>query len=161
MKSYKQFVAESNQAIDNLQEGWRSGLFRLAKGGFSRFVKPGENAIDAIKGIYGAQRVIQALPRGDDKKFDEFGLYNALGIMVPGSAGAIPRALSYGALATDLMRRRRKGEAQRKSEEEKRRKREEEEARRAAEPKIPTRSTVTNPEAWSQLDQKTKDRYSY
>ena len=161
MKSYKQFVAESNQAIDNLQEGWRSAAWRLAKGGFDRFVKPGENAIDAIKGIYGTQRVIQALPRGDDKKFDEFGLYNALGIMVPGSAGAIPRALSYGALATDLMRRRRKGEAQRKSEEEKRRKREEEEARRAAEPKIPTRSTVTNPEAWSQLDQKTKDRYSY
>lgn len=161
MKSYKQFVAESNQAVDNLQEGWRSGLWRLAKGGFTRFVKPGENAIDAIKGIYGAQRAIQALPRGDDKKFDEFGFYNALGIMVPGSAGAVPKALSYGSFVTDMMRRRRKGEAQRRDEEARRRKKEEEEIRRAAEPKIPTRSTVTNPEAWSQLDQKTKDRYSY
>ena len=160
MKSYNQFVAESNQAIDNLQEGWRDLAFRLGKGAFTRLTK-GENAIDTIKAIYGTQRALQALPRGNDKKFDEFGFYNALGVMVPGSAGAIPRAVSYGSFATDLMRRRRKGEAQRKSEEERRKKKAEEEARNAAQPKIPTRSPVTNPEAWSQVDQKTKDRYSY
>ena len=160
MKSYNQFVSESNQAIDNLQEGWRDLAFRLGKGTFTRLTK-GENAIDAIKAIYGTQRALQALPRGNDKKFDEFGLYNALGVMVPGSAGAIPRAVSYGSLVTDMMRRRRKGEAQRRLDRQRRKKKAEEEANKAGQLEIPTRSPVTNPEAWSQLDQRTKDRYSY
>ena len=99
MKSYKQFVAESNQAIDNLQEGWGSGLRALGRSVGRQWTK---RPLDILTGLYGAQRATQAAtnPAG----YDEPGVYLGLGQMVP-FTNPVTGAVKLGSMAIDAKRR--------------------------------------------------------
>ena len=108
MKSYKQFVAESNDARCNLDEGWGalgSGLRSLGRSAGGQFVK---RFPDILTGIYGAQRAAQAVtnPAG----YDEPGFYLGLGQMAPfvgpgGSINPLSTAIKIGAMGIDAKRR--------------------------------------------------------
>lgn len=99
MKTYKKFVTESNQAVENLHEGWMSGLRALGRSVGRQWVK---RPVDIVTGLYGAQRATQAAtnPAG----YDEPGVYAGLGQMVPAiNPGAA--AVKYGSMAFDAARR--------------------------------------------------------
>ena len=99
MKTYKKFVTESNQAVENLHEGWMSGLRALGRSVGRQWVK---RPVDIMTGLYGAQRATQAAtnPAG----YDEPGVYAGLGQMVPAiNPGAA--AVKYGSMAFDAARR--------------------------------------------------------
>jgi hypothetical protein len=112
MKTYKEFVTESNQAIENLHEGWMSGLRALGRSVGRQWVK---RPIDIMTGIYGAQRATQAAtnPAG----YDEPGVYAGLGQMVP-SVNPASKAVKYGSMAFDAARRIKASSKMKKKEEE-------------------------------------------
>ncbi len=99
MKTYKEFVTESNQAVENLHEGWRSGLRALGRSVGRQWVK---RPVDIVTGLYGAQRATQAAtnPAG----YDEPGVYAGLAQMIP-SVNPGATAVKYGAMAFDAVRR--------------------------------------------------------
>lgn len=99
MKTYNKFVTESNQAVENLHEGWRSGLRALGRSVGRQMVK---RPVDIVTGLYGAQRATQAVtnPAG----YDEPGVYAGLGQMIP-SVNPGAAAVKYGAMTFDAARR--------------------------------------------------------
>ena len=99
MKTYKKFVTESNQAVENLHEGWRSGIRALGRSVGRQWVK---RPVDILTGLYGAQRATQAAttPAG----YDEPGVYAGLAQMIP-SVNPASTAIKYGAMAFDTTRR--------------------------------------------------------
>jgi hypothetical protein len=113
MKSYKQFVAESNDARCNLDEGWAAGLRALGRSVGKQWVK---RPVDILTGIYGAQRAAQAVtnPAG----YDEPGMYLGLGQMVP-MVGPAATAIKLGAMGVDAKRRYDSYMRRKKKEEEK------------------------------------------
>tara|TARA_R100000005_G_C4963543_1_gene179289 strand:+ start:91 stop:456 length:366 start_codon:yes stop_codon:yes gene_type:complete len=119
MKSYKQFVVESNDARCNLDEGWAafgSGLRALGRSAGRQWVK---RPVDILTGIYGAQRVGQALtnPAG----YDEPGMYLGLGQMMP-MANPVSTTIKLGAMGIDAKRRYDSYMRRKKKEEERRNK---------------------------------------
>ena len=105
MKSYKQFVAESNRAMDNLQEGWGSGLRSVGRSLGAQWVK---RSPDIMTGIYGLQRAAQAVTNPDG--YDEAGMYLGLGQAAPflgpgGRINPLSTAIKVGSMVADGKRR--------------------------------------------------------
>lgn len=105
MKSYKQFVAESNRAMDNLQEGWGTAIRNAGRSIGAQWIK---RSPDILSGIYGTQRAVQAVtnPAG----YDEAGMYLGLGQAAPflGPGGRINKlstAIKLGSIVADGKRR--------------------------------------------------------
>lgn len=99
MKSYKQFVAESDQAIDHLQEGWGSGLRALGRSVGRQWVK---RPVDIATGFYGVQRAVQAAT--NPKGYDEPGVYLGAAQAIP-RVGPVATAIKLGAMGIDAARR--------------------------------------------------------
>ena len=102
MKSYKQFVVESNDARCNLDESWAalgSGLRALGRSFGRQAVR---RPVEILTGIYGAQRAGQAItnPAG----YDEPGMYLGLAQMMPFS-NPLSTAVKLGAMGIEAKRR--------------------------------------------------------
>jgi len=68
MKSYKQFVAESNDARFNLNEGWGSAIRTLFRGGGSQWAR---RAPEIITGLVGANRMYTGATRPEGPRSPE------------------------------------------------------------------------------------------
>ena len=110
MKSYRQFISESYECRENLDEGLGKVLSYATGGKVSAAAK----VFNALAGAHAVRRGIESIGKGD-----EFGLYNAGAMAIPLGGGPAFNALKLGGISLDLMRAHK---ARMKKEEEKRKK---------------------------------------
>ena len=104
MKSYKQFVTESNQSKE-IFESWKS-VFRVLAGG--RRGGDATRYLNAAGLVHAGMRGYESVMKGD-----KTGVYNAAAMAVP-MTNPYSTTLKLGAIGIDLLRQQEKAERDRK-----------------------------------------------
>jgi len=109
MKSYKQFVAESNQSKEIL-EGW-GAVFNVLRGG---------SKAGAFTSMFNLGAAGHAIKRGVEsaRDGDEFGVYNAIAQGLP-ATNPFSTAVKLGAIGVDRLRIKKRDDDRKKREKEK------------------------------------------
>ena len=114
MKSYRQFISESYECRENLDEGLGKAFAKGLSYATGGNVSPATKVFNALAGAHAVRRGIESIGKGD-----EVGLYNAGAMAIPFGGGPVFNAIKLGGISLDLMRAHK---ARMKKEEEKRKK---------------------------------------
>ena len=143
MKSYRQFISESYECRENLDEGLGRALAKGISYVTGKGVNPAAKVLNAVGGIYAIDRLQDTVRKGD-----RFGAYNAGAMLVPGM-GPYSAGLKLGAIGLDALRQHRAMKAY-----------QEKMKKKSEEPKEPLKPTHGSLEDYMK-DQYAKDRYGY
>ena len=105
MKSYKQFVTESNQSKAISENFWRTA-YNIVRGG--RNAGPATSAFNAAGLVHAGIRGVESVMNRD-----KTGVYNAAAMAVP-MTNPYSTTFKLGAIGIDLLRQREKAERDRK-----------------------------------------------
>ena len=105
MKSYKQFVTESNQSRAISENFWRTA-YNVLRGGSK--AGPATSYLNAAGSVYAGMRGVESVLNRD-----KTGVYNAAAMAVP-MTNPYSTTLKLGAIGIDLLRQREKAERDRK-----------------------------------------------
>ena len=144
MKSYRQFISESYECRENLDEGLGKAIakgvtYMTGGAGAGAFTK----VANAMLGLHAVKRGIQSFGKGD-----EFGVYNSAAMALP-ATNPYTTGLKLGAIGLDALRQHRAMKAYK-----------EKMKKKSEEPKEPLKPTHSSLKDYLD-DRYAKDRYGY